>query len=135
DASQLPNNLGCLQSLFLLDEEGKADNESLIAEVISRSKHLRVLGLSECSLEQLPNNISYLKQLRFLSLAYSGNIKRLPNSICNLQSLQKLDLTRCRGMEELPKDIRYLISLRELRVTTKQTRLQENGISCLTCLR
>ncbi|KAG4156146.1 hypothetical protein ERO13_D03G156000v2 [Gossypium hirsutum] len=135
DASQLPNNLGCLQSLFLLDTEGKADNESLIPEVISRSKHLRVLGLAECNLEQLPSNISYLKQLRCLSLAYNGNIKRFPNSICNLQSLRTLDFSGCGGIEELPKDIRYLISLRELTVTTKQTRLQENGISCLTCLR
>ncbi|TYJ41503.1 hypothetical protein E1A91_A03G026200v1 [Gossypium mustelinum] len=135
NASQLPNNLGCLQSLFLFDEEGKADSESLIAEVISRSKHLRVLDLASCSLEQLPNNISYFKRLRYLSLAYDGNIKRLPNSICNLQSLETLDLVGCRGLEELPKDIRYLISLRSLRVTTKQTRLQENGISCLTSLR
>ncbi|KAL1177324.1 hypothetical protein V6Z11_A03G023500 [Gossypium hirsutum] len=135
DASQLPNNLGCLQSLFLLDEEDKADSESLIAEVISRSKHLRVLDLSNCSLEQLPNNIRYLKQLRCLNLGNNGNIKRLANSICNLQSLQTLDLLGCRGIEELPKDIRYLISLRSLMVTTKQTRLQENGISCLTSLR
>ncbi|TYH23562.1 hypothetical protein ES288_A03G023600v1 [Gossypium darwinii] len=135
DASQLPNNLGCLQSLFLLDEEDKADSESLIAEVISRSKHLRVLDLSNCSLEQLPNNIRYLKQLRYLNLAYNGNIKRLPNSICNLQSLRTLNLLGCRGLEELLKDIRYLISLRSLMVTTKQTRLQENGISCLTSLR
>ncbi|TYI34673.1 hypothetical protein ES332_A03G025200v1 [Gossypium tomentosum] len=135
DASQLANNLNRLQSLFLSDKEGKADSESLIAEVISRSKHLRVLGMSKCSFEQLPNNIRYLKQLRYLSLVDNGNIKRLPNSICNLQSLQTLDLGGCRGIEELPKDIRYLISLRELRVTTKQTRLQENGISCLTSLR
>ncbi|KAB2088762.1 hypothetical protein ES319_A03G020400v1 [Gossypium barbadense] len=135
DASQLPNNLGCLQSLFLLDEEDKADSKSLIAEVISRSKHLRVLDLSNCSFEQLPNNIRYLKQLRNLNVAYNGNIKRLPNSICNLQSLRTLSLDGCRGIEQLPKDIRYLISLRELTVTTKQTRLQENGISCLTSLR
>ncbi|KAK8361195.1 hypothetical protein V6Z11_A03G023900 [Gossypium hirsutum] len=135
DASQLPNNLGCLRSLLLLDEEGKADSESLIAAVISRSKHLRVLDLANCSLEQLPNNIRYLKQLRYLNLAYNGNIKRLPNSICNLQSLQTLYLDGCRGIEELPKDIRYLISLRELWVTTKQTRLHEKGISCLTSLR
>ncbi|TYI34671.1 hypothetical protein ES332_A03G025100v1 [Gossypium tomentosum] len=104
------------ESLFLFDEEGKADSESLIAE-------------------QLPNNIRYFKRLRYLSLAYDGNIKRLPNSICNLQSLETLDLVGCRGLEELPKDIRYLISLRSLTVTTKQTRLQENGISCLTSLR
>ncbi|MBA0825433.1 hypothetical protein Goarm_022018 [Gossypium armourianum] len=69
DGSQLPNNLSCLQSLFLLDEGGKADSESLIAKVISRSKHLRVLHLSGCSFEHLPNNIRYLKQLRYLNLA------------------------------------------------------------------
>ncbi|MBA0708197.1 hypothetical protein Golax_020171, partial [Gossypium laxum] len=135
DASQLPNNLRRLQSLLLLDEEGKADSESLIAKVISRSEHLRVLHLSGCSFEHLPNNIRYLKQLRYLNLACNGNIKRHPNSICNLQSLQTLDLYECRGIEELPKDIRYLISLRKLMVTTKQTCLQENGISCLSSLR
>ncbi|MBA0851401.1 hypothetical protein Goshw_019273 [Gossypium schwendimanii] len=135
DGLQLPNNLSCLQSLFLLDEEGKADSESLIAKVISRSKHLRVLHLSGCSFEHLPNNIRYLKQLRYLNLAYNGNIKRLPNSICNLQSLEILDLGGCTRIEELPKDIRYLISLRKLMVTTKQTRLQENGICCLSSLR
>ncbi|TYH23563.1 hypothetical protein ES288_A03G023700v1 [Gossypium darwinii] len=135
DASQLPNNLRCLQSLFLLNEDGKADSESLVAEVISRSKHLRALHLANCSLEQLPNNIRYLKQLRYLNLGNNGNIKRLANSICNLQSLQTLSLGGCWGIEELPKDIRYLISLRSLMVTTKQTRLQENRISCLTSLR
>ncbi|XP_052483612.1 putative disease resistance protein RGA3 [Gossypium raimondii] len=134
DVSQLPNNLSRLQSLFL-EDEGKVDSESLIAEVISRSKHLRVLDLACCNLEQLSNSTRYLKQLRVLSLAYNGNIKRLPNCICNLQSLQTLNLAGCRGIEELPEDIRYLISLRQLTVTTKQTRLQENGISCLTSLR
>ncbi|XP_052483611.1 putative disease resistance protein RGA4 [Gossypium raimondii] len=135
DASQLPNNLSRLQSLFLLDREGKADSESLIAEVISRSKHLRVLDLGDWSFEHFPNNICYLKQLRFSNLSSNGNIRRLPNFICNLQSLQTLHLGGCWGIEELPKDIRYLISLRELMVTTKQTRLQENGISYLTSLR
>ncbi|KAH1115581.1 hypothetical protein J1N35_008959 [Gossypium stocksii] len=106
DAPQLPNNLACLQSLFLLDEEGKGDSESLIAKVISRSKHLRVLHLSGCSFKHLPNNIRCLKQLRYLNLAYNGNIKKLPNSICNLQSLQTLYLAGCTGIEELPKDIR-----------------------------
>ncbi|TYH23582.1 hypothetical protein ES288_A03G025300v1 [Gossypium darwinii] len=134
-ASQLPNNLSRLQSLILSDEKGKGDSESRIAEVISRSKHLRVLDLNASNFEHLPNNIRYLKQLRYLTLACNGNIKRLPDSICNLQSLQTLDLYGCRGIVELPKDIRYLISLRDLTVTTKQTRLQENGISCLTSLR
>ncbi|TYG77413.1 hypothetical protein ES288_D03G193200v1, partial [Gossypium darwinii] len=113
DASQLPNNLRRLQSLLLLDGEGKADSESLIAKVISRSKHLRVLHLSGCSFKHFPNNIHYLKQLRYLNLACNGNTKRLPNSICNLQKRRRI--------EELPKDIRYLISLRKLMVTTKQT--------------
>ncbi|TYI34646.1 hypothetical protein ES332_A03G023000v1 [Gossypium tomentosum] len=104
DASQLPHNLGCLQSLFLLDEEGKADSESLIAEGISGSKHLRVLDLANCSLEQLPNNIRYLKQL--------------PNSICNLQSLRTLDLYEC---------LKYLTTLQTLAISDCENLDLTNG--------
>ncbi|KAG8496163.1 hypothetical protein CXB51_009020 [Gossypium anomalum] len=135
-ASTLPNNLDRLQSLIISsNEEQKASSESLIADYISRSKHLRVLHLVDSSFEQLPNSIGYLKHLRYLSIYGNGNIERLPNSICNLQSLQTLLLGGCRGIEALPKDIRYLISLRTLCITTKQANLQESGIGCLSSLR
>ncbi|KAG4206749.1 hypothetical protein ERO13_A03G026600v2 [Gossypium hirsutum] len=135
-ASTLPNNLDRLQSLIISShEEQKASSESLIADYISRSKHLRVLHLVDSSFEQLPNSIGYLKHLRYLSIYGNGNIERLPISICNLQSLQTLLLGGCRGIEALPKDIRYLISLRTLCITTKQANLQESGIGCLSSLR
>lgn len=120
---------------FSSNEEHKVSSESLIADYISRSKHLRVLHLVDSSFEQLPNSIGYLKHLRYLSVYGNGNIERLPNSICNLQSLQTLLLGGCRGIEALPKDIRYLISLRTLCITTKQASLQESGIGCLSSLR
>ncbi|KAK8571842.1 hypothetical protein V6N12_027912 [Hibiscus sabdariffa] len=136
DASLSPNNMGHLRTLiFKSNEEGKAGSKPLIAEYISKSKHLRVLGLEDCNLDQYPNGISYLKHLRCLYLGGNDNIKEVPNSICNLQSLETLDLSECEGIEELPKDIRYMISLRALYITTKQTSLQGNGIGFLTSLR
>ncbi|KAK8682250.1 hypothetical protein V6N13_054642 [Hibiscus sabdariffa] len=136
DASLSPNNTGHLRTLILKSsEEGKADSKPLIAEYISKSKHLRVLDLGGCNLDQYPNGISYLKHLRFLDLGDNDNIKELPNSICNLQSLETLYFMGCKGIEELPKDIRCMISLRALYITIKQTSLQGNGIGCLTSLR
>ncbi|KAE8712436.1 putative LRR and NB-ARC domains-containing disease resistance protein [Hibiscus syriacus] len=136
DASLLPNNMGHLRTLtFRSNKEQKAGSEPLIDECISRSKHVRVLVLADCSLDQLPNTIRRSKHLRHLSIAFNRNIKRIPNFVCNLQSLETLHLGRCEGIEELPKDIRYLISLRVLYVTTKQRSLQGSGIGCLTSLR
>ncbi|KAK8682252.1 hypothetical protein V6N13_054644 [Hibiscus sabdariffa] len=136
DASQSANNMGHLRTLiFKSNEEGKADSKPLIAEYISKSKHLRVLDLGECYLDQYPNGISYLKHLRCLNLGDNDNIKELPNSICNLQSLETLSFMGCMGIEELPKDISCMISLRALYITIKQTSLQGNGIGCLTSLR
>ncbi|TYH81355.1 hypothetical protein ES332_D03G194500v1 [Gossypium tomentosum] len=128
DASQLPNNLRRLQSLLLLDGEGKADSESLIAKVISRSKHLRVLHLSGCSFKHLPNNIRYLKQLRYLNLACNGNTKRLPNSICNLQknllegirnltAIRELYIDECNNLISLPQGLKYLTTLQTLAIS------------------
>ncbi|XWS56194.1 hypothetical protein CRYUN_Cryun09bG0065400 [Craigia yunnanensis] len=134
DTSKLPNNLNHLRTLFLISEGQTGSSEALIAKCISRSKHLRVLDLSDSSLEQLPKSIRYLKRLRYLNINENVRIKKLPNFICNLQSLQALNLGGCKEIEELPKDIRYLINLRALMITTKQTSLQENGIGCLSSL-
>ncbi|XVE96088.1 hypothetical protein REPUB_Repub02eG0191100 [Reevesia pubescens] len=56
-ASELPNNLGYLRTLFLSSKGQKATSGSLIETRISRSKHLRVLDLAESSFEELPNCI------------------------------------------------------------------------------
>ncbi|KAK9026623.1 hypothetical protein V6N11_039458 [Hibiscus sabdariffa] len=109
-AFKLPNSLGHLHTLMVTSEERKASSESLIPTCISKSKHLRVLDFVESSFEQLPNNIRYLKHLRYLSIAGNENIKKIPNFIWNLQSLQALNLGLCKGIEELPKDI-SLVSL------------------------
>ena len=110
-------------------------NESFFKTCISRFKYLRLLDLRFLRFEVLPSSIGSLKHLRYLRLRRNKQIKKLPNSICDMQNLETLILDGCGGLEELPRDIRKMISLRYLWITTKQSRLLENGIECLYSLR
>ncbi|XP_050245665.1 putative disease resistance protein RGA4 isoform X3 [Quercus robur] len=110
-------------------------NESLVKTCISRFKHLRLLNLSNSTLETLSSSISTLKHLRYLNLQGNKKIKKLPDSICDLQNLETLILSGCEDLEELPRDIRKMVSLRYFVITTKQTRLPANGIECMSSLR
>ncbi|XP_048127777.1 putative disease resistance protein RGA3 [Rhodamnia argentea] len=118
----------------ILFEKGSS-GEFFLEMCISRFKHLRVLWLQISSFDQLPSSIGGLKHLRYLSLRDDGDIKKLPESVCELHNLQCLDLLGCSELEELPVDMKNMISLRVLWITTKQQRLPENGIGCLTSLR
>ena len=108
---------------------------SILKAFISKFKYLRVLDLSNSSLEMLPNFIGTLKHLRYLDLSYNDKIKKLPNSICKLHNLQTLLLLGCNNLERLPKGIRDIISLRFFSVTTKHTCLSEKAVGCLDSLR
>ncbi|XP_048127772.1 disease resistance protein TAO1-like [Rhodamnia argentea] len=119
---------------LILFEEGSS-GEFFLEMCISRFKYLRVLLLHGSSLDQLPSSIGGLKHLKYLSLRDNDNIKKLPESVCELCNLQCLDLLGCTELEELPVDMKNMISLRVLWITTKQQRLPESGIGCLTSLR
>ncbi|MBA0825434.1 hypothetical protein Goarm_022018, partial [Gossypium armourianum] len=114
DGSQLPNNLSCLQSLFLLDEGGKADSESLIAKVISRSKHLRsleILDLGGCTrIEELPKDIRYLISLRKLMVTTKQT------HIQNLTALRELYIEECNNLVSLPQGLKFLATLENLAI-------------------
>ncbi|TYJ41484.1 hypothetical protein E1A91_A03G024600v1 [Gossypium mustelinum] len=128
DASQLPNNLGCLRSLLLLDEEGKADSESLIAAVISRSKHLRITKRHRylISLRELwvttkqtrlhEKGISCLTSLRTLIFSECENLEKLFEDIQNLTALRELYINNCHNLVSLPQGLKYLTTLENLAI-------------------
>ncbi|OMO86147.1 hypothetical protein COLO4_21298 [Corchorus olitorius] len=101
-------------------------SESFVQMSMSRFKFLRMLNLSDSSLEALPSSIGALKHLRYSDLYRNMQLKKLPESICRLQSLQTLRLEDCTQLEEIPQGIGNLTNLRFLEITTKQTLLLRN---------
>jgi len=115
---------------------------SLVEVCISRFNYLRLLDLSDSSIEVLPRSIGTLKHLRYLNLSYNIKIKKLPNSICKLHNLQTLLLHGCSSLERLSKGTGNMISLRYLAVTSKYMCLLENesfnslqSLSLFSCLK
>lgn len=76
------------------------------------SKMLRVLDLEDAPIDELPNEIFKLFNLRYLNLR-GTLLKKLPNSIGRLLNLQSLDL-RDTQIEALPRGIGKLKNLRHL---------------------
>ncbi|KAG6535124.1 hypothetical protein ZIOFF_000081 [Zingiber officinale] len=71
-------------------------------------------GIMNCDLEELPNNIGKLINLRYLDLSGNYHIRRLPESLCDLFNLQTLILYGCDNLESLPCDMMKLVNLRKL---------------------
>ncbi|XP_043692766.1 putative disease resistance protein RGA4 [Telopea speciosissima] len=59
--------------------------------LFKKFKHLRVLHLRNCGIEELPSSIKKLKHLRYLNLR-DNPIEALPESITSIYHLQTLDL-------------------------------------------
>ncbi|XP_029126559.1 putative disease resistance protein RGA3 [Cajanus cajan] len=109
-------------------------SEALSNTWITRYKYLRILDLSDSSLETLPNSIAKLENLRSLKLENNCKIKRLPQSIYKLQNLLFLSLRGCVELETLPKGLGMLVSLQHLHITTKQSTLPEDEFANLNNL-
>lgn len=95
-------------------------NKFFVKTMLSNFKCLRMLVLNNLDLEELPTSIGHLKELRYLNLSNSGNIKFLPRSMSKLVNLHTLNLINCEQLKELPRDFRKLISLKTLYLTTHQ---------------
>ncbi|KAG0612692.1 hypothetical protein M758_6G046200 [Ceratodon purpureus] len=110
-------NLLCLERLHSLRYIDLSNNEYLeeLPENIGYLKRLTKLNLEGCkSLEKLPQSISNLESLHELELSECESLKELPENIGNLKHLTHLYLGGCMSLEKLPKSISNLESLDEL---------------------
>jgi len=104
------------------------DQNVLHGASFSSAKYLCVLDLSQCSIRKLPYSIGNLKHLRYLnaprvkhraipncitrltkliylSLRGSSDILALPEAIGEMESLMYLDLSGCSGIQRLPESL------------------------------
>ncbi|CAN1252385.1 Disease resistance protein RPM1 [Linum perenne] len=123
---KLIEGMSRIRSLFIVPRDGRY-GFSLRDLDCRQFKYLRVLDLEEAPVEELPDNIDVLFNLRFLNL-FATRVKRLPNSIGKLQNLQTLDLISTK-VETLPKDVMELRKLRHLFTGhSKRSRFKPDGI-------
>jgi len=114
----------CLTSLAMLIALRFLEcyRSKLSGAAFAPARSLRILDLSECFIQRLPDSIGQLKQLRYLNapkiqneivpecitklsnLIYlnlqGSNITTLPKSIGELERLIHLDISNCQGIHE-----------------------------------
>ncbi|CAD5176710.1 unnamed protein product [Musa acuminata subsp. malaccensis] len=121
DASTFPTALSAgvikrLRTLILqtaeefLKEGEKCQITEIPSAMFTNLIHLRILHLSHCRIQRLPNTIAKLISLRYLDLSYT-EIQALPKYIFNLQNLKILKLTHCEKFQKLSKSIHKLKNL------------------------
>ncbi|PRQ50234.1 putative P-loop containing nucleoside triphosphate hydrolase, leucine-rich repeat domain, L [Rosa chinensis] len=108
---------------------------SIGVELISQSKSLRTLNLSENSILEVPKEIGGLIHLRYLDLSQNRELKELPDSLGDLYNLQTLRLVECRQLVKFPDEeaTRKLTKLKHLYVEGS-CRLKSKRIGRLTGL-
>ncbi|XP_039128026.1 LOW QUALITY PROTEIN: putative disease resistance protein RGA3 [Dioscorea cayenensis subsp. rotundata] len=83
--------------------------------LFSKLKCIRVLCLSDTSLEDLHKSIGNLKLLRYLDLSKTS-VAAVPEELCSLSNLQTLKLSdEPPSLQEMPRCISNLINLRHLK--------------------
>ncbi|KAG9141804.1 hypothetical protein Leryth_013934 [Lithospermum erythrorhizon] len=114
-----------LRSFTFSIKSGSMDKDFAMA-ILSKFKRLRVLILKSLELEELPNSIGNLVELRYLNLSNSSKIKFLPTSITKLVNLQTLDLINCEQLQDVPKRIGEMRSIKTLYLTSRQISLKKH---------
>ncbi|XP_065032239.1 disease resistance protein RGA2-like [Musa acuminata AAA Group] len=112
-----------LRTLIVQTKEEMTDNDQkcqiteIPADMFTNLVHLRILHLSDCRIQRLPNTVGKLVSLRYLNLSCT-EIQSLPKYLSNLQNLKILKLTHsyCQKLQMLPESIIALTNLQELDV-------------------
>jgi Leucine-rich repeat (LRR) protein len=97
------------RTLFIFSIKGRVAGDA----IFRRLPCIRVLDLSDSSIQTIPDCIGNLIHLRLLDFDRT-NISYLPESIGSLINLQILNLQGCKDLHCLPLAITQLISLRRL---------------------
>ncbi|KAG0548788.1 hypothetical protein BDA96_01G197500 [Sorghum bicolor] len=98
--------------IFLPSRTVAAINVSIPPVALNNIRSLRVLDLSLCMMDRLPDSISNCVHLRYLNIS-STTITTVPEFLCKLYHLQVLNLSGCR-LGKLPSRMNNLVNLRHL---------------------
>ncbi|CAH1412449.1 unnamed protein product [Lactuca virosa] len=86
-------------------------SNKVLDDLLHESPLLRVLCLSDLSINEVPDSIGSLKHLRYLNFSRT-EITHLPDSVCNLYNLQTLIVSSCTSLKKLPESFVKLKNLR-----------------------
>nr|POE55445.1 isoform 1 of protein suppressor of npr1-1, constitutive 1 [Quercus suber] len=116
----LPENLGNLESLFLLSLKGTAIE--LLPSSVGRLTYLGYLDIRDCkNLLCLPSSICSLKMLKELYVSRCSKLVNLPENLENLEGLFHLSL-KGTAIEVLPSSVGRLTALRQLNLKSGESR-------------
>ncbi|XP_028782172.1 TMV resistance protein N-like [Neltuma alba] len=109
EGGSIPNDLGCLPSLEVIDFSGNdfsnlPEGSCVLPPSFSRLSSLKSLGLSSCNLHDgsIPENLNCLSSLKQLNL-HNNEFTHLPaGCVANLSLLSHLHLSYCRKLKYLP---------------------------------
>ncbi|XP_020673619.1 putative disease resistance protein RGA4 [Dendrobium catenatum] len=111
-----------LHSLFLFYEDSNQDLCSALIKIFKASRCLRLLYIDTHELKMIPEEIRYLKHLRYLEIR-RVDVTRLPRSLSNLYHLQYIiyegwvKSTRPEIDDVLPIDIKSFSNLRFVKLS------------------
>jgi len=91
------------------------------------------LGLCRHMLEKLPEPISKMKSIRYISIGIGNRLKELPQWINNLSSLETLELLE-NELKRLPEEIGKLLILKKLDLSANQIEVLPESIGNLESL-
>ncbi|OEL21298.1 hypothetical protein BAE44_0017685 [Dichanthelium oligosanthes] len=98
--------------IFLTSRTVAPINASIPQVVLNNIRSLRVLDLSPCMMDRLPDSIRQCVHLWYLNIS-STTITTPPEFLCKLYHLQVLNLSGCK-LGKLPSRMNNLVNLRHL---------------------
>lgn len=95
-------------------------------------KTIRQLYMKETAIENVPQSIEYLSNLKIFDLTMCKRLKSLATGICELKLLQRLDLFGCSELEYLPEILEPMVHLTVLTLAASGIRELPSSIENLT---